>query len=880
MRTILTRLILWLPLLLAKGALVCAQEAPLFEAEVLPIFQEHCTHCHGGDSPAAGLDLSSAASLGRGSSHGPVIVKKASQDSLLFKRISNGTMPPKEAGVGLSTARIETVRRWIDSGAGSQAAVEPPSGIHTDRASAAGDRALSQEARNFWSFRPPVKTVPPKLKSKQGQNPIDAFILRKLTAKGLNFSPPAPKRTILRRACFDLIGLPPTPREMDAFLKDRRPDAYERLIDRLLESPHYGERWGRHWLDAVGYTDEYGSAIDADRYKVSPNIWRYRDYVVRSFNQDKPFDRFLVEQLAGDEITDWRRTSRFTPENLDGLVATGYLRTRQDDTDQDVLNTPREHFLVLSQLVDNLGSGVLGLTVGCARCHDHKYDPIPQRDYYRLMAIFATSFNPNAWINPKKRNLPDVSKAEQEAIRRHNSEIDRPLKDLKKKLEGIRGPYRRQLYESRLEATVPEALREDVRLAFETPPAQRNAVQRYFVTKLEKDLAVFPEEIDALLSQKEKAVNGKLTPRIATLQGWRRAHGAIEAVWDMGSPPDIRLLYRGELATPGPVVRPGFPEVLSLPGESEFLKPAEVRGESSGRRLALARWLTRRDHPLTARVMVNRVWMHHFGKGIVATAGNFGRQGSPPTHPQLLDWLAVDFMENGWKLKRLHKQIMTSTVYRQSSRRAQEGVDSPGEVKDPANRLLWRMNLKRLEAEIVRDSILRVSGTLDPSLGGQAVMIDLATDGLVTVAETRGLNRQRRSLYLLARRNYFLSFLEVFDFPIIQSNCTRRDYSSTPLQALTLLNSEFVMQQAEHFAERVERLVGPEATPDQSIQAAFVLAFARPARADEVRPARRHLDKQRERYLALGTKAEASSRKALVSFCQMLLAANEFLYVE
>ncbi len=740
-------------------------------------------------------------------------------------------MPPKGAGIGLSAAQIETVRRWIDSGARSEVPVAAPSGIRPDRASSSGDRAISQEDRNFWSFRPPVRAALPKLKSRRGRTPIDAFILRKLTSQGLAFSPPAPKRVLLRRAYFDLIGLPPTPQEIEAFLKDRRPDAYERVIDQLLESPHYGERWGRHWLDAVGYTDEYGSAIDADRYKVSPNIWRYRDYVVRSFNQDKPFDRFLVEQLAGDEITDWRRTSRFTPEHLDGLVATGYLRTRQDDTDQDVLNTPREHFLVLSQLVDNLGSGILGLTVGCARCHDHKYDPIPQRDYYRLMAIFATSFNPKAWINPKKRNLPDVSKAEQEAIQRHNAEIDRPLEALTRRLEEIRGPYRKRLYESRLEATVPEALREDVRLAFGTPPAQRNAVQRYFVTKLEKDLAVLPEEIDALLSEKEKGVNDKLTRRRATLQGWRRAHGAIEAVWDMGGPPDVRLLYRGELATPGPVVRPGFPEALSPPGESEFRRPAETRGESSGRRLALARWLTRRDHPLTARVMVNRVWMHHFGRGIVETAGNFGRQGSPPTHPQLLDWLAVDFMENGWKLKRLHKRIMTSTVYRQSSRRSPEGVASAGEAKDPANRLLWRMNLRRLEAEIVRDSILRVSGALDPSLGGEAVMIDLAADGLVTVEQKQDVRQHRRSLYLLARRNYFLSFLEVFDFPIIQSNCTRRDYSATPLQSLALLNSEFVMQQAERFAERVERLAGPGAAPEEKIRRAFVLAFARQARA-------------------------------------------------
>ena len=880
----LGRLALLLFLLLFWGttAAVSAQQSPLFERDVLPILQQSCLACHSGNTPAAGLDLGSSDSLWKGSATGPVIVQNASQDSVLFQKISRQKMPPQGAGSPLSASQIEVIRRWIDSGTPSEAetrrSAAPP--VSDLKSLASTDSEISLEDRSFWAFLSPVKVQMPKTRNAaRVRTPVDAFLMQKLEIEGLTFSPPASKTALIRRAYFDLLGLPPSLEQVEEFLGDGRPDAYERLIDHLLESPHYGERWGRHWLDAVGYTDEYSIANDGPIYKISENIWRYRDYVVRSFNQDKPFDRFLTEQLAGDELYDWRAAPKFTPEILDGLIATGYLRTRQDDTDQQELNTPREHFLILSQLVDNLGSGLLGLTVGCARCHDHKYDPIQQADYYRLMAIFATSFNPEAWTTVKKRNLPDVSQAQLEEIERHNAEIDRPLTALLRRLDKIRGPHHKSLYEAKL-ASVPELLREDVSLALETPVEQRNQVQKYFAAKLEKELEVLPKEVDALLDEKEQAESAKLQERIDTLKSWRRSHGRIEAVWDAGKIPEIRLLHRGELTTPGAVVQPGVPAILSRPGEARLQRPPDTKGDSSGRRLALARWLIRPDHPLTARVMVNRIWMHHFGKGIVETAGNFGRQGSPPTHPELLDWLAVDFVEHDWKTKRLHKMIMGSSAYRQSSRRTSEATHSAGEEKDPANRLLWRMNLRRLEAEVIRDSMLVVSGNLDSTMGGKSVMVDLASDGLVTAREpSRPSAGQRRSLYLLARRNYMSSFLETFDFPIIQLNCSGRTQSATPLQSLTQLNSEFSMQQSERFAERVDRLTNGEAPIQKKVKVAFGLAFSRQPSPDELKLAEGYFGRQRQRYLDLGTPAREASRRALAGLCQMLMAASEFLHV-
>jgi len=854
-------------------------ETPAFEHDILPIFKVHCSKCHNAETPQAGLDLSSAASLFKGSQNGPVISKGAAEKSILFQRVSLRSMPPPGTEKPLDNAQVELLRRWIDS-------ADPHSEPVVVAAKTTGDSPaplITEKDRQFWSFRKPVKAAVPKVKGTQRvRTPIDAFVQAKLEAKGLEFSPEASRLTLLRRAYYDLIGLPPSIEETQSFLADKRSDAYERMIDRLLDSPHYGERWGRHWLDAAGYTDEQGFANDLKIVVFNQGLWRYRDYVVRSFNQDKPYDRFLTEQLAGDELVDWRNAPKFTPEILDSLVATGYLRTMMDLTDSPEVNNPPYYHDVLSRLVDNFSSGILGLTGGCARCHSHKYDPIPQQDYYRLEAVFASGYNPDAWKQPKDRFLPDVSKQEQDEIARFNAEIDRPLNDLTKQLTDLRRPHEQKLFEARLAANVPEALRTDVRTAVETPSDKRTPVQKFLFSKLEKPLAVSAEEIDKALSESDRAIGLKLQEKINTMKSWRRSYEKIDALWDIGKPPKIHLLRRGNFETPGMEVQPGFFSVLSEPGKSDAVRPAETQGESSGRRLALARWLTDRSHPLTARVMVNRIWMHHFGKGIVSTPENFGRTGTPPTHPELLDWLAVDFMENGWKIKRFQKMIMTSSVYRQSSRRAVEGKDLPGERVDSTNELLWRMNLRRQEAETVRDSILAVSGKLDPALGGPPAHLEGSLDGLVTASEKEPdiKGQWRRSLYLMARRNYSLSLLDVFDFPVMALNCTRRINSATPLQSLTMLNSEFVMQRSIDFAGRVSKLTGLESQPVKKVEAAFLLALGREPNAEEIRWSVEHFGKQRRRYLDLKSSPQESSEKALASLCQMLLGTNEFLYLD
>jgi cytochrome c553 len=875
------------------GALLCAflvfatvQAKPVaaaelqFERDILPIFTARCLQCHGHDGPQAGLDLSSAGSLLRGSRNGPVVIAGASERSVLFQKVSSHAMPPRAAGMPLSPTQIETLRRWIDTLTDANRRHESTAHAVTSEG-AAGEPDAKE--RQFWSFRTPARPAVPEVRSaSRVRTPIDAFILEKLEAQGLGLSPEVSKQVLLRRAYFDLVGLPPSLEEIQAFMSDTRPGAYERLIDRLLESPHYGERWGRHWLDAAGYTDESGFANDLKTLVLNEGIWRYRDYVVRSFNQDRPYDRFLTEQLAGDELVDWQSAPKYTPEILDALIATGYSRLMMDLTDAKEVNNPPYYHDVLSRVVDDLASGVLGLTGGCARCHDHKYDPISQKDYYRMVSVFASAYNPEAWTQPKDRFLPDVSKADQEEIARHNAEIDRPLSELNKQLSALRGPHERRLFESKLAAAVPEPLRADVRIAFETPLEQRTAVQKYLFDKLKNVLEIRPSEVDQALTEAERANQSKLQEKIATLQGWRRSYGKIQALWDTGSPPKMHLLRRGNLETPGAPVSPGFFSVLAKPGCADAIRPSGSQGNSSGRRLALARWLTDREHPLTARVFVNRVWMHHFGKGIVATPENFGRMGALPTHPELLDWLAVEFMENGWKLKRLHKLIMTSSVYRQSSRRSGEDVVSQAEKVDSENSLLWRMNLHRVEAEVLRDSVLAVSGRLDRTAGGPPVLLDGGADGLITVSEKGPdpSNRWRRSIYLLARRNYSASFLDVFDFPVMALNCTRRTPSATPLQSLSLMNSEFIMQQAVAFARRVVETAGKTAGLKKQIETAMMLALARAPSSDELQWATAHVQKTENRYLDLKTPAAEAAQKALASVCQVLLGGNEFLYIE
>ncbi len=855
-----------------------SEQQAFFDKQVLPIFNAKCVQCHG-KAQTAGLDLRTIPALLKGSRSGPVVHEGFSERSILIRNVSSGAMPPRGAGEPLTESDIRTLRQWIDKGNFADAA--PPEAQRSDRPFTKAEAPdITSKDREFWSFRKPVAAPAPKVKAgARVRTPIDAFALAKLEGKGLTFSPDAPNLTLLRRAYLDLTGLPPTPEEARTFAEDTKPGAYERLIDRLLASPRYGERWGRHWLDAAGYTDTTGKDFDPKKAELSEGIWRYRDYVIKATNEDKPWNRFLTEQIAGDELIDWRSAAAYTPETVELLAATGFLRTELDNTGTDLTNLPVDRYEALFKLVEQVSSSTIGLSVGCARCHTHKYDPIPQRDYYRFLAVFTSAYNPANWLPPEKRHLYTVSQTEQKEIERHNAEIDKSLSELKKQLSSVTQPYERRLLDEKLKA-IPAEIRDDTRTAIETPPAKQDDVQKFLVKKFGTLLKVSDTEWRKSLNEADRSTVAKIEEKIRVWNGYLRPLEKIQALWDVGAPPPIRLLQRGSAESPGPKVEPGFLTVLSQPGKPDAIPSDAVKGKTSGTRLAFAKWLTSRDHPLTSRVIVNRVWQHHFGRGIVETSDNFGKMGSPPSHPELLDWLAVDFMEHGWSAKRLHKAIMTSTVYRQSSRQppSETAPETAPSAKaksiDPENRLLWRMNLRRIEAEALRDSMIAVAGKLDTTMGGPPVEVRNQPDGLQTAEE------YRRSVYLLARRTYPLTFLSVFDYPIIDTNCARRVPSATPLQSLTLMNDEFVVALAGHIAKRVNETTGEAVPPARKIEAAYVLTLARKPSPPEIDLSEAHLKKQQELHARANIAERDARERALASLAQALLASNEFLYVE
>ncbi|MBM3736054.1 MAG: DUF1553 domain-containing protein [Acidobacteria bacterium] len=828
-----------------------AEQRARFERELHPIFAARCVQCHGGDKPAAGLSLKSMSDVLKGGTNGPVIIEGFSERSLLVRRVANQTMPPAGAGKVLSEQEVRAIREWIDRGnfaesVAMDSAERPFTPLEAP--------AVTPEQRKFWAFQKPVAAQVPAVKAKaRVRTPVDRFLLAKLESKGLSFSPDAPELKLMRRAHFDLTGLPPSPQQIAEFIADTRPGAYERLLDRLLESPHYGEKWGRQWLDAAGYVDTTGKDFNPVKAEYADGMWRYRDYVIRSFNAGKRWDRFLTEQIAGDELIDWRSASKFTPEITDLLAATGYLRTILDITEEDISNLPVERYEALFKLVDKVSSSTLGLTAGCARCHSHKFDPISQRDYYRFLALFTTSYNPTDWLQPQNRHLYTVSSQDKEVIDRHNKEIDAPLDDVKKRIAAIRKPFESRALDAKL-TRVPEAIRADVKLAIESPADKRDEVQKYLFNKFNVDLKVAPKEVEKLLPEADKAQIAKLDAEAGALEAKKTKLEKIQALWDVGAPPSIRLLQRGSADAPGPRVTPGFFEIFSGMGPLDAVKPKETQGATSGTRLAFAQWLTHPDHPLTARVIVNRIWQGHFGTGIVATPDNFGSMGAAPTNQDLLDYLATDFVKHGWQAKRLHKLIMMSTAYRQSSRQLGQPWLEKARTEDPDNQLLWRMPLRRLDAETLRDSIIAASGKLDTTAFGPPIPLEMRTDGLQVVSSKEPESAKwRRSVYVTSRRTYPLSFLGVFDYPVIDTNCTRRVPSATPLQSLTLLNDDFVWNAAAALAERA----------GGDVERAYLLTLAR-------KPT------PQERDMA-ATYLQSNPFK---SFAQALLSSNEFLYAD
>ncbi len=899
-----------------------ASATPLFETNVAPILRTYCWSCHGSGGRASGLDLRTLPLILRGGENGAVIVPGAAEKSVLYQKITAGEMPPDKATqsnviyspVKPTPAHRETIRAWIDAGAPAQYRARPLSQRESP--------PLSAEDHSWWAFQEPRRPdVPNVAAAERARTPVDAFVLRRLEEQGLNLSPEADKETLMRRLYYDLVGLPPPLDELDAFLTDTSSEAYVLVVDRLLASPHYGERWGRHWLDAAGYVDTIGA--DNDSFMIPRDgIWRYRDYVIDAYNADLPYDRFLLEQLAGTDIVDWQQSDLRTAEVNRHLVATGFLRQAADDTGSPELNTADIRTQVLFDTVQLVSTNVLGLTLHCAQCHTHKFDPISHADYYRFAALFMPAYDPQNWQHAKERFLFDVADAERATIDADNKRLDEAIAQAKESIESIRRPVRAELLGSKL-AEVPEQLRDDTREALATDAKKRSAVQKYLVEKFGPRLAVTAKEIDARLESRVRAEIDALQIRAGDLEARKQTYGRIQALWDVGNP-DAYLYRRGVFETPGPAVDPGVPTVLNT--HARFVPPSnEAAGNTTGRRQALARWLAHPRHPLTARVFVNRVWQHLFGRGLVATTSNFGRSGAQPTHPQLLDWLATEFIRGGWSLKRLHRTIVTSSVYRQTSRRrraegtppiAQRSAVAPatpktrdfnalstagtrrggqGEVSssevnlskvdpqrvDPENRLLWRMPLRRLESEAVRDAVLTVAGMLAPKLGGPPIPLDPKPDGSVLI-DTKSLaspqDAHRRSVYIFARRNYHLTELNVFDQPLVAHNCTRRVPSAVVLQSLTMLNGEFTMTQAERFAARAAAFAGSD--PDRRIATCFRLALSRSPTAEERRLSRQLIRQHLIQFEANNVPVEERSLRALTNLCHMLLNASEFLYVQ
>ena len=760
-----------------------------FSRDIQPLLAKRCFACHGPDTQEAGLRFDDQTAAIRELDSGlRAIVPGDPAASEMLARIRSTDpdlqMPPE--GERLSGDEVAAITAWIEAGATWE---------------------------EHWAFRPLLRPVVPKVPG--AANPIDAFIQQGLADRGLPLPDEADRRTLLRRVAYGLTGLPPSEQELADFLADPSPNAWERVIDRLLASPHYGEQWARHWLDLVRYADTNSFERDGNK----PHAWRYRDYVIRAFNDDKPYDQFIIEQLAGDEL----------PEpTADSLIATGFYRLGVwDDEPADRL---QHRYDQLDDIVATTGQTFLGLTINCARCHDHKIDPLPQRDYYSLLAFFQNTTPMGArQMNPEfiERALPEGSQSVTDA--------------------------QHQLREQRRQLREAEA---EVR-AIEKRIKEHGEQARDELT--EQDLKVWKEKVARL--KREAAA----TPKALVIS----EHGA-EA-------PDTHVLYRGNPhaeTSPETLVEPAFPGVLKAPAP-QIVAPAG--GRSTGRRLALAKWIASPDNPLTARVIVNRIWQYHFGRGLVRSPSNFGFAGDPPTHPQLLDWLAAELVAGGWRLKALHKTILLSAAYRAASAAQPEAL-----AADPLNDALWRFDMRRLSAEELRDTIHVVSGAFNTKMFGPGIYPTIPQAVLATQSRpgagwgnTPPAEQARRSVYIHVKRSLLTPLLADFDLADTDTPCPVRFVTTQPTQALGMMNGEFIQRQARVFADRVRREAGgPDAADVRAcVERAIAIALVRQPTADEIARGLALIDQ-------LETTEGISPGRALELYCLLLLNLNEFAYLD
>lgn len=848
-----------------------SEQVQLNQHDVLPILLLRCTTCHGPRIQQGDLDLRSRAAMLQGGKRGPAFVAGDADASLMIQRIESQACPPQDQLLKFFVRRppsseVAVLRDWIAAGA-------PEIDLQPDVATTEPDRLVTDEDRQHWAFQPP--------RSDSRIESIDGFVHRKLRDHDLTFSPQADRDTLIRRAHIDLIGMPPSPEQWQRWRRDDDPSWYVAMIDSLLASPRYGERWGRYWLDLAGYADSEGG-ISAD--PVRAVAWKYRDYVIDAFNSDKGYDRFLIEQLAGDELVDYENAPQITDEIVNNLVATGFLRMGIDETGSRTMNFVPERLKVIGDAITVVSSGLMGMTMECARCHSHKYDPIPQRDYYRFKAIFQGALDEHDWSSFKTRSL-NVATAEhrrrvaainppiQKQIRKLESELKRAVAD--QQLELLRHHYPDQ----------SEADHQATLVALKKADNNRTLPQKILVERLQR-ADLLPE------SQQPESVM-EVRARIATLQRSidRLRHRlvpplAIRALWDFGRPSPTYILGRGEHTRSGTLVGPGVPSVLTDGATPFEVEPPFPDGtKKTGRRLALANWLTRPDHPLTARVMVNRIWHHHFGVGLVKDLENFGVKGSRPTHPELLDWLALEFVDQGWSIKAMHRMIMCSQTYRQTSR-----ISGPRAELDPQNELLSRMSLRRLDAEALRDSLLQVSGQLDETPGGLPDSVTVSREGMVSANPTDG-GGWRRSVYLQYRRTEIETMMDTFDYPQMGPNCIARNVSTVSPQSLMLMNNGQVRQLSEATARRIEQMLADEGLAldsseqscDRQLEKAYSLMLSR---VPDVQERRLGAEALRELGLAWNQDSKDSdtsvsaARRALETYCHSILNSAAFLYVD
>ncbi len=861
-----------------------------FVNKVKPLLDLRCVSCHGAEKQKGGLRLDSRAAALKGGENGPALIPGKPAQSLLLQAVTHTKadleMPPKEK---LTTNDIAMLERWIKDGAPwpeTKLADAPTKLAPGERMGNAWSdprnpivKIFGGQRLDLWSLKVIRRPEPPKVANKQwARNSIDRFVLARLEAAKLIPAPEASRRTLARRLYFDLIGLPPTPEEMSQFLDDKSPDAYERLAERLLSSPRYGERWAREWLDVIRYSDSNG--FDWDEFR--PRAWRFRDYVIRSFNADKPFNQFVREQLAGDELLEGPPR---TAAEQDCLIATGYLRLGPHDSSASLFNEQaRSRAELMSDLVETTSGGFLGLTMACCRCHDHKYDPLSQADHYRMRAFFEpVKFNDDQPL--------DLA-TDQEVIRQQNAKIDQELKPWQEERDALLSKAK-----GRVRAERVAKLTSEERALLDTPKEKRTGEVKGKVEEVEKKVDPSDKEAKSALTTEEKPKHAELTKQIDARKKEKRPFTLGLLMTDADTkPPVTKILFQGDHKQERDAVEPGFISALD-PNPATIRKA--VNSKVTGRRLTLAEWIVSPENPLTTRVLVNRVWQGHFGRGLVATPNDFGLAGARPTHPDLLDWLATEFVREGWSIKKLHRLIVTSATYRQASSMSETGVQTasvfgvgskfstvlnpsrnrlagrtPGEM-DAENQLLWRQNLRRLAAEPLRDTLLAVSGLLQERNGGPPIWPELPPEILQAnpaflddnETKTKGWypspkpEQNVRSIYLVQKRTVRVPFMETFDLPENATSCPRRNESIVAPQALSLLNSTLAVEAARSLAARVEQDAGKE--PQAQVDRAFALVLTRLPDADE-------------RRVCLGL----LQQRSLAELCRALLNLSELIYVD